>query len=459
MKYLILILLFSSCNILKIITGSDSNLDDNFLNKGLWLEVYPEYYYGHRTIYVDDEIDVRTLNVDFPKGASLSCSTDNGSTFFDCTDHKFVWDVANFNSNHIIRAKLNDQEIEKSFIPSNHMPNTTFVSCNHNISVNESIDDFNGNVNRTIVAGEVVCVDNGVEITGSSTLSNLPSGVILISRQMDFAKIISDIAGSIVSISAQDVKIVGFDIFGKSNPSDIANQVGIDLSASAQIEDCYIQLEGASAIGMNFSAAGDVTLNGISMSIFSNDSHGIKIFDTNVNIYDSYISSGNISLYFQNSIALNTTLNIYDSEIFSFKDVPAAFTPGVIQSSTNNTGFNIISLNRTRIVTDTGAVGILVDKTSGATQLQINDTKFVNNNLGTISNPAIRFNADTQFDSVNFNANSIICNLGTNSTFDLIVSLNNNAFTFDASVMNAHTDNTSIGICPVEDQIPPGTGG
>lgn len=446
-KYLLLIslLFLTSCNLIKLITGKDGKLDENFASGKLSLEIYSPGYFEYRTFYLEDEDYVRTIYFEYPSNAKLVCSSDEGVTFVDCNGYEFQWDIINIDKIHVVRAIVGEQTIEKQFVPRDFSPNVKFLTCDVEITNNITITDFNA---MAFNANDVVCLSDGVQIIGSEELNNFTDGMTLISRQNDVSTISSDLASSpIVNIMTSNVNIVGIEIKG-NDTSNFQTGININGQNSITLEDVYIETNSNGANGLKFFNSSATLRNVTIIANDQNSSFGIYDYNSSLDIYFSSIISGNKPIYFWRDAASDVSLNFYHSNLTSNYVNPGQFQFAAIESYSSVAGNkNILNFNDSTLGTVNGALGFLIKSGAGDTEVVFNNSAIINYGINSASVPAIYFENDTPSDLVSFDNLSYVCTNDLTSTFSKIIELVNSSFSPNVENMKAHTNNTDIGIC------------
>lgn len=458
MKHLILLSLFllSSCNLIKIISGKDPKLDEEFLNRGLNIHVYTKDFYGNRSYFLTDEVEARTVYFEFYGASKLECSEDNGLTWIDCSGGSFVWKVENLYNYHRVRLSKDDQVYENGFIPSDYFRyGLNLISCNQTISANESIAEFNS---RIIAQNDVICINDGIQIgsdTDTDTLTIGVNGVILFAKPNSGVSIKSSSIPVIDISGLNDIVFVGLNIEGQE-----LGQTGIqNITTSTTyltIEASNINVIGESSYGLNLTQnGGSVFLRDTSISAPSyTGSYGLYLVNSNVDIRNSFISSGYQSIYFENNFdsSTNGILTFYmdNSSVEIAADLNNSTNPGGINLMSNVVTANSnISINNSQVRSLSGGPAIQVINGPGNNQINLYSTKIIRGPNVSQDSPAIYFEFDQIGDSISFDFNSLICNevSTTGALFDLIVEAPNADVVFDVTQMSAHTNNTDIGLC------------
>lgn len=123
-----LIILFSSCNVVKVIGGGTTNVPDDFFS-GANLYINVTYNTPKRDFYTYSDVAARTLQFDYPWDANVSCSADAGATWNDCSGNSYVWDYVNYNVDHHFKVYRGSEEYTYTFNPSTAMPGLSFAPC------------------------------------------------------------------------------------------------------------------------------------------------------------------------------------------------------------------------------------------------------------------------------------------------------------------------------------------
>ncbi len=448
MKYLLICFLFFSCNVLKTLTDGNTKVDNDFYNENsnrVHLNLsFPKAY---RTYYVNDEVSVRQINIDY-SGGSLECSLDGGSTWHPCNS-PYTWEISNYSNEHMFRISNEESNLTESFIPEDHFPGLNFVSCDQQITSSESVASFNS---RTFTANEIVCFSDGVIISNSASdgaLLNDANGVVYIARDGDTVKITSaENATNIIEDSGQKIVIVGIEIYGTGT-----GQTGIAINQDqAVLEDIYINIPGNSSQGIQLGlSGGSATIRNSEISI-TDTGFGVGIYSQNSNlyIYDSIIEAGYNAIYLWKNSAGTYELYVENSELWGLKTNAPNANVGVIETYINDaSNSHLINISNSTVISQ-GGPAFYIKGAAGIVDINLNEVKIERDNYGNVDTTAIYFESSGLTNTLVVDPNSLFCNYSTTATHRFTSIMNDQTFnvSFDPSTLYAHSNNKDISLCP-----------
>lgn len=266
------------------------------------------FFETEREHWIDTDQVPRTVQFSH-QGESVECSRDGGSSFGPChtssPEDTFVWNVADYNSLHVIRVRHRDGEIEDfSFTPSHRFPGISFYNCDLNVTSMDTA--FTAFSSRAATDNSTICFENGMSIQDASSTLTLGSNVQILSYHG--SSLGAELKNTTESIfnwthgnNFDSLVISGMRLEGISSIAPVLNMEVTNSTGTA-----LAIVESSEVVNNNSSAALKATSAGRSFNVVINHS---KI--TN-------LSSGPGVFLASNPTSYSVTTNIHQSEISSY---------------------------------------------------------------------------------------------------------------------------------------------
>lgn len=459
MKYFFLILIFilTGCNVLTMLGEEQAGIKGDpfrkdYSSKNYYLNLnFPNI---ERDFYLLDEDFVRTVTIEAPSEASLSCSHDNGATWESCTGDTIIWDSSDYNIYHQVKAVMQDGHVEtQSFRPSLVASGVSFGNCDETVTADEPISTFNGR----LATSKTICLADGVTISNAGSDGAISPGgsttITLYARKDTNVELINAAQASIPVVqvnSGTTMNIYGVRILNTMAPGN-----GVNADSTTKIVDSYIEVQDTTNSSNALNSNGANTVINILSSEFKhsslNNGGAISVGSSDLYIKNSTIKGGYQAIYFYSNIGADFTLSIEDSQIYAEKTNNASTSaPGGIEFWHNGGGFQInFDISNSTLISRGGPM-IVFDEGAGEVYANINNVSFQRTGDTNSDSPAIYIADTTGTNTLNFSSDSFVCNHTSTSTalFDSIVNNAGGTGLFNVLDMNAHTSNTDISICP-----------
>jgi hypothetical protein len=346
----------------------------------------------NRSIYVDDETEVRTVDIQ-SDSIELECSSNDGASWSSCSGGSYQWDAANYGVVHRVRALNDFGPKELSFTPSAELPDLTFVSCDFTVPGNAMDNDSFESLVDLTSGNRVICLSDGLNVTkdGDDTSTGLfitAPGLTFIAREGDHAQFNNDTVNvaAIEIRGVDDTRLVGFHVdttngwgiynrFYSGNGSLDTIMHNLNVSCTAPAAPYCIRNNS------NHTSANPLVLRQVDINhISSGSGAGLHMDGGYIDIADSYIVSNYmaVNMYF-NASGLFTKVGVV-SERTSAGVTPAAINLYRMAQMTMNDSSVKVNGNPAVGMEDIGTA------TTGST-IEFNRTKFIRNNAALGDSP------------------------------------------------------------------------
>lgn len=331
-KMLILILLLTGCNVIKMLTSQNTSLDDDFFSNsdssdssGSSDTDTPMFALGYteafRDFYTYEDTYFRTITFEgdyLEEIDTLECSNDNGVTWNDCTGiTEYTWNWEDYDVTHFFKASYQGQEYTEQFTPKDVYPNITFGACDHRISTNGSIASTFGALNL-VDEGDVICIDDKVVIENDGT-------EIGIGFDFPNIKVVANTGSNVFirnnlknSAAVFNLTRDNNDLYGLQIESFVNNSYAVILDGNnSDLWECQIYSSGLDAFGAVKIVGGSHQIsmsNILNESITSGSALYVNNADVTIKNYSSVVG-GYQAVYLLNNDLQPHTLDIYYSII------------------------------------------------------------------------------------------------------------------------------------------------
>lgn len=454
------LILLSSCNVLKLVTGKQASISDGFFGNSS-----NETSYGsgviimsvneaRRDFYTTTDKGFRTLGISDQLQA-LECSSDGGNSWSDCTGiTSYTWEVENYTSNHLFKTTHNGSVHIESFVPSDNYPGITFGTCTHTLSSSGNFTETFGSITHLIVAGDVICINDGVTIT-------MVSGDHPISFNVDNVKLVANtdsrviITNSSVSSALLEHDQIGnqlsIGIYGIEFLQEVEGSVALNFSGgSASIWESVVSLSHENNTGNTVQfLEGNYSLN---YSVVSSartvaSTSAVELSNSNLDLNKSILEGVERAISITNTTTNKLLLDSNESLLSGLNETYTGAGSGVVSTFIFN---GELEMNFSEsVIASQGGPAIYIHNSNGSQSISFFKS-LIGRDINTNMDSVAILNEETTGDiSIEADETSLFCNKSdqAGAKFSAIFNETGNTI-FDVTTMQAHTSVADINLCP-----------